>query len=232
MATLDVLDYQLALDEALAAPGPDGAPLLEAGLRRPAVREARRTLDMMAFRFAVMDERALPEDLDYLRALEAVKPAPEAAKVLARRRPVYARARRRRRITTYGVLGMLALLIAGGYYVVTSEEAVDLTTLQATSGSVDASTSYNRTFIVTPEMTRLHIEGTFVVSRESSGIIEARLVAPDGKTAFYEAYGPRDGNFERANILSPQPGEWTLIVDFLAAKGSARVDITGVRPTR
>lgn len=232
MATLDVLDYQVALDDALAAPGPDGRPLLEAGLRRQAIREARRTIDMMAFRFAVLDERALPEDIDYLRALEAVKPAPLAAAVLARRRPAYARNRRRRRITTYGVLGILFLLMMGGYYLATSEEAVELVTLQATSDSLTDATSYNRTFFVTEDLNRLHLEGTFVVTRDSSGIIEARLLDPDGNTAFYEAYDPRSGNFERHNIVNPQPGEWTLIVDFLSAKGSARVDITGVRPTR
>lgn len=225
VASLDLLDYQAGLDDALAKAG------MPAALRRQAVKDARRVVDAMAFRFAIMDERPLPEDLDYLRALEAVKAPPGAAEVLLRKRPFYAKVRRRRLVTTYTTLAVLALAIIGLAYFATSEEAVELALLE--HSTLDPVTfPSNRTFVVTPDLTRIHLDGTILPARSSPGVIEVRLVDPSGQTRVFESYYPNSGVYLRENVYSPEPGEWTLFVDFLDAQGSVRITVDGIRPTR
>ena len=231
MSSLDLLDYQVGLDEALAQPGPDGKPLLPAGLRRQAVKEARRLVDAMAFRFSLMDERPLPEDLDYLRALEAMKPPAKAAQVLARRRPHYARTRRRRLATTWIGLALFASLVLGVAWLATSETA---DTLASINHSTAATQTYapNATFLVDANVTRLHVDGTLLVAKGSPGVIEVRLVDPAGRTRVYESSAAGGNVYLRENVYAPEPGSWTLYVDFSGAEGSARVEVFGVRPTR
>lgn len=229
MSSLDLLDYQTGLDEALAQPGPDGRPLLPAALRRQAVKDARRVVDNMAFRFAIMEERPLPEDLDYLRALEAVKAPPDAARVLARRRPHYARVRRRRLATTWGILAILAILVGGLAWVATSEEAQVLATVSF--GTRSAVYTQNATFDVDPNFTRLHLDGTLILARGTPGTVEVRLLDPDGVQRFQETHTAQDTVYLRGNVAA-RPGTWTLLVDFNGAEGSARVDVMGVRPAR
>ncbi|HET6404753.1 MAG TPA: hypothetical protein VFH78_08900 [Candidatus Thermoplasmatota archaeon] len=225
MASLDVLDYQAGLDGELARAG------MPAALRRQAVKDARRVVDAMAFRFALMDERPLPEDLDYLRALEALKPPPRAAPVLLARRPHYARVRRRRLTTTWTILLVLATAIGGLAYLATSEEAEELVLISLDTTQM-LTFSSERSFEVTENMTRLHIDGTFLINRDSRGVIEARLVDPAGQTRMFESFYPNGNVYLRENIYEPEPGEWTLIVDFLDARGSVRVTVDGIRPTR
>ncbi|HUR70096.1 MAG TPA: hypothetical protein VM370_12700 [Candidatus Thermoplasmatota archaeon] len=225
MASLDVLDWQVGLDAALAKAG------LAPAYRRQALKEARRVVDAMAFRFALMDERPLPEDLDYLRAIEAVKPAERAAAVLVARRPVYARARRRRLVTTYVTLGILALSIAALFYYGTSETAEELALVTYNAGQ-DLTFPANKTFVVGDNVTRLHVDGTILLSKATRGVIEVRLVDPAGRTRLFESYGPNGDIYLRENILEPEPGEWSLLVDFLDAQGSARVTVDAVRPAR
>lgn len=227
MASLDVLDYQVGLDAALAKRGPDGRPLLDAPLRKQALKDARRTLDAMAFRFAILDERPLPEDLDYLRALEAMKPPERAAEVLARRRPAYQRVRRRRLVTSLVSLGIFALLVAGIVYVATLEEADVL-------AEFSASESTNATFVVTPEMTRLHVDGTILHAQGEVGNVEIFLYGPDGQTITLWPSGDARNNYLRRNLLPPEltPGEWRVFVDLNGGPGSVYLTITGVRPTR
>ena len=225
MASLDLLDYQQALDAALAKEG------LPAGLRRPAVKEARRVIDAMAFRFALMDERPLPEDLDYLRALEAVKPAPRAAAVLARRRGVYARNRVRRLTTTWGILLVFALVVGGFAWLVTSEEAIEVALIDH-NAAASVTRPETRTFSVTDDVTRLHVDGTFLVNKNSRGVIEIRLLDPNGETALYESYAAGGNIYLRHNVVEPMPGEWTLLVDYLDAQGSVRVSVDAIRPSR
>jgi hypothetical protein len=225
MASLDVLDYQAGLDAALAK---EGMPV---ALRRSAVREARRVVDAMAFRFALMDERPLPEDLDYLRALEAMKRPERAAAVLMRRRGVYASNRRRRLTVTYGILLVLALAVGGLAYLATSEEAVELALVAQTTGAV-VTFPTQENFTVTSEMTRLHVDGTFLVAKDAPGVIEVRIVDPRGETRLYESYHAGGNLYLRENIYAPEPGEWSIIVDYLDAQGSVRVSVDGIRPTR
>lgn len=225
MASLDVLDYQAGLDAALAKAG------MPAALRRQGVKEARRVVDAMAFRFALMDERPLPEDLDYLRALEAVKPAERAAAVLLARRPHYARVRRRRLVTTWTILLVLAGAIGGLSYLATSEQAVELALIEHSSFSRLTFPS-NRTFVVTEGMTRLHVDGTILMSKASQGVIEVRLVDPTGQTRMFESFYPGGNVYLRENVYDPVPGRWELIVDYLDAQGSVRVTVDGIRPTR
>lgn len=231
VASLDVLDYQLGLDQALAQKGPDGRPLLETPLRRQAIKEARRLLDAMAFRFALLDERPLPEDLDYLRALEAMKRPEQAAPVLARRRPIYQRTRRRRLVTSYGSLMLVVTFVALLAWFGTSETADELALVNQRTAQ-DVTVTHTANFTVTPDMNRLHVDGTTLVSRDSRGIVEIRLLDPQGEVRLYESYSANDNLYLRANILSPEPGEWRLLVDFLEAEASVRVSVDGVRPAR
>lgn len=225
MASLDVLDYQVGLDAELARAG------MPAALRRSAVKDARRVVDAMAFRFALMDERPLPEDLDYLRALEAVKPPARAAPVLLARRSLYASVRRRRLAATWAILLILATAIGGLAYLATSEEATELALVE--HSTLDSVTfPSNRTFTVTDEMTRLRVDGTIILSRASPGVIEVRLVDPRGQTRMFESFYANGNVYLRENVYDPQPGEWQLIVDYLDAQGSVRVTVDGVRPTR
>lgn len=225
VASLDVLDYVTGLDEALAAPGPDAKPLLAPGLRKQALRETRRVIEAMAFRFAILDERALPEDLDYLRAIEAMKPPAKAAQVLARKQPVYARARRRRLVTTWTSLAIVLLAIAALAYGATSEKAervVELSTSQTA----------NATFVVGENVTRLHVDATIVAGRGNEGTIEIFLYSPSGKVlALWPAGDVRD-NYLRSNVDLPEKGEWRALVDLNGGAGHVSLVIDAVRPAR
>ena len=223
MASLDVLDYLTGLDAALA-------PRLPAALRRSALRDARRVVDMLAFRFAILDERAMPEDLDYLRAIEAMKPADRAAEVLARRRPLYARKRRRRLATTWTVLAVLAAAAGGLAWLATSETAQTLTYVNEHPFS-DVTYSVNRTFVVEPAVNRLHVSGDVFV-RGSDGNVDVFLKDPHNVTVLHETFNAASGNYLRENILSPTPGVWTLWVDYNQAHGSVAVTVDGVRSAR
>lgn len=225
MASLDLLDYQAALDDALAQEG------LPASLRRPAVKEARRVADAMAFRFALLDERPMPEDLDYLRAIEAMKRPPEAARVLLRRRGVYAANRRRRLATTWVLLLALGLAATSLAYYGTSEQAQELALVNYSTAAV-ATFPTNRTFVVEQDVTRLRVDGTFLLAKGSPGVIELRLLDPTGDMRLYESYYAGGNIYLRENVYAPEPGEWTLLVDHLEAQGSVRVSVDAVRPAR
>lgn len=221
MVSLDVLDFQVALDDALAAAG------LEPALRRQAVKEARRTIDAMAFRFALMDERPLPEDTDHLRAIDAIHEPTRVAQVLVRRRPLYASVRRRRLFTTYTTLTIIALLIAGLAYVATSEESVTLAEFSAMS-------STNRTFQVTEDYTRLYVDATVLHPDDDVSGITIFLSGPEGRVFQLWPSGDARNNYLRETILPPDlvPGEWTLLVDFNGGGGSVYVTLLGIQPTR
>ena len=221
MASLDVLDYQAALDEALAKEG------LPPALRRQAVKEARRVLDAMAFRFALMDERPLPEDLDHLRALEAMQPPARAAAVLAKRRPIYAKVRRRRLTTTYTTLAILALAIAGLAYLATSEESVVLAEFSTAS-------DLNRTFVVDENFTRLYVDATILHPDDGVSGVTIFLAGPDDRVVQLWPSGDARNNYLRRNLAPPElvPGEWRLFVDFNGGAGSVHLTLLGVRPAR
>lgn len=221
MASLDVLDYQAGLDAALAKEG------LPAALRRQAVKEARRAVDAMAFRFALLDERPMPEDLDYLRALEAVKRPEAVARVLLRRRGVYAANRRRRLVTTWTILGVLALCVAGLAYLATSEESVVL-------AEFSTSSSVNRTFVVTENFTRVHVDATVLHPDDAVTAVEIYLYGPDGETIRLWPEADARNNYLRRNLDASEmsPGEWRLFVDFNEAGGSVYMTILGVQPAR
>jgi hypothetical protein len=230
VASLDVLDWQVALDDALA-------PVLPRALRRQAVREARRVVDSLAFRFAVLDERPLPEDLDYLRALEAIHPPARAAEVLARRRPYYARVRRRRLATTWIALGVVALAMGGLVYLATSEKGEDLVTVSG--GTLGNSTTIDKPFTVVPGTTRLYVAGTVFLGKANTGNIEIRLKGPDGSTVWAWPSGEagasvtdRGTYYIRENVDAPTPGAWRVLVDFNGAQGSAELTVRGITPAR
>lgn len=221
MASLDILDHQMGLDAALAKAG------MEPKYRRAALKETRRLVEAMAFRFALMDERPLPEDIDYVRAIEAVKPVDRAAAVLLRRRPVYARQRKRRLVTTYGVLAVLALVIAAFAFMITSEEAVPLAEFSATQ-------STNRTFVVTESYTRLYVDGTVIHPTDAVAGISIFLVGPNEEVVQVWPSGDARNNYVRLNVLPPTltPGTWRVLVDFNEPGGSVHLTILGVQPTR
>jgi hypothetical protein len=225
VASLDVLDYTTRLDRALAA------HTRSAGLRRAALREARRLIDAMAFRFAILDERPLPEDLDYLRALEAMKPPEAAAAVLARRLPAYARARRQRLVFTWTVLVVVGLLAGGLVYLATSERATELAAIHQ-SAAVNVQYTAERDFNVTSQMTRLHVDGSVFLGRDANGTVLVSLVDPTGQAQMSQSFSPNGDNYLRYNVVSPMPGPWRLLVDFDQADGSVDVTVDGITPTR
>lgn len=225
MGSLDVLDYVTRLDEALVP------HTRSAGLRHAAMRETRRLIEAMAFRFALMDERPLPEDLDYLRAIEAMKAPQQAAAVLARRLPHYAKQRRRRLTTTWTILAVIGLLIGALAYYATSEKAETLASITQ-HPAVDVQFSVNKTFLVTPNMTRLHVDGSGFVSKLSNGTVEVRLLDPDGVARVTQVFQARGDNYLRANVERPTIGRWTLLVDFNEAAGAVDVTVAGITPTR
>lgn len=221
VASLDVLDYQAGLDAALAKEG------LPAALRRSAIKDARRVVDAMAFRFALMDERPMPEDLDYLRALEAVKRPEAVARVLLRRRGVYASSRRRRLVTTWAILAVVALFATGLAYYGTSEESVVL-------AEFSTSTSTNRTFVVTENFTRVHVDATVLHPDDAVTAVEIYLYGPDDETIRLWPATDARNNYLRRNLDATEmpPGEWRLLVDFNEAGGSVYMTILGVQPAR
>lgn len=225
MSSLDVLDYATALEEALARQGMPGP------LRGPAVREARRTIEALAFRFALLDERALPEDLDHLRALEAMKPPERAAQVLMGRRPIYAANRRRRLVTTWTVLALLALAIGGFWYAVTGETA---DTVAAINDRVEAGGYREVNFTVDGNVTRLYVAATVVVPKTSEAGIRILLIDPSGRQrldAPDNSFAPGGNNYLGQSVEAPAPGAWTLRVLYEGA-GSAQVEVQAIRPTR
>lgn len=226
-----MLDYTTALEEALVAQG-----VRSAGIRRMAMREARRLIDAMAFRFALMDERPLPEDLDYVRAIEAMKAPAQAAAVLARKAPQYASARRRRLALSWGVLALVVLLVGGLAWIATSEKG-EIVAHITQNAAVDVQYSNNTTFTVDPGVVRLHLDGSVFVTTGSSGDIEVRLyrtneTTGDVETAYVGDFYPRGDNYPRFDLEYPKPGTWTLLVDFDQAHGSADVSVQAIRPAR
>ena len=227
MASLDVLDYLQGLDAALAQRG------MQAPYRRQGLKDARRTIDAMAFKFAIQDERPLPEDLDYLRALEAMKPPERAAPVLQRRLPAYRRVRGRRLLTTGIVLLVLASFVGGLAWLATSESSHPLASLtHAVNDDAGRTVSLNETFTVESGMTRAYVAGTIFVGPDTRGNIEIFLKGPDGQTRLFKAYADRGTHYLRENVHPLEAGEWTLLVDFNGARGSVHVDVNGIRPTR
>lgn len=234
MSSLDVLDYQTGVEEALARRGPDGRPLLEAPLRRQALRDVRRLIDALAFRYAIIDDRPLPEDLDYIRALEGLKRPDAVAPVLARRRPHYQRVRRRRLTTSWTVLGVILLFIAGLLYVATLEKAEEVALVNERG---DAGAVFEQTFTIGEEITRLHVDGTIVVAKDAGGPIVVSLIGPDNREylgtegRLGAEFTSRGGNYLRENVNSPIAGEWTLRVNYGGA-GSAMVTVLAIQPAR
>ena len=227
MASLDVLDYLQGLDRALAERG------VQSPYRRQALKDARRTVEAMAFRFAILDERPLPEDLDYLRALEAMKPPARAAPVLERRLPAYRRARGRRLVTTGVTLLVLLSFVGGLAWLATSETSTPLASLaQSVSDDAGRTVSYNATFEVPEGTTRVYVAGTIFVSAGTRGDIEVFVRGPDERTHLFKAYADRGTYYLRENLEAPEPGPWVLMVDFNGARGSAQVDVSAIRPAR
>ena len=226
MASLDVLDYLQGLDAALAKRG------MAPAYRRQAVKDARRVIDAMAFRFAILDERPLPEDLDYLRAIEAMKQPDRAAPVLERRLPHYRRVRSRRLATTGVTLLVLAGLVGGLAWLATSETAEPLASLSNANPDEGRTVTLTENFTVTPDMNRLYVAGTVFVGAGTRGNIEIFLKGPDGETKLFQSYAERGTYYLRENVELPEAGDWTLLIDFNGARGSIQVDVSGVKPAR
>lgn len=235
MSSLDLLDYQTGVEQALAAPDAHGQPLLPAPLRSQALRETRRLVDAMAFRYALIDERPLPEDLDYIRALEGLKSPDKVARVLARRRPHYARTRRRRLVTTWTTLAIIMAVVVGFAYAATLEKAETLAQINERGAAGDA---FERTFVVDGNVTRLHLDGTIVVSKDTdTGPIVVSLISPDNREhlgtdgRLGAEFTANSGIYLRENVYSPAPGTWTLRIVYGGA-GSALVTVDAVTPNR
>lgn len=225
MATLDVLDYLVKLDEALVG-------RLGPAERKMARKDVRRTLEDLAFRFAILDERVMPEDLDYARALEVLKEPDATARVLERRAPVYRKRRVRKGITTAVVLVGLALFVGAFSNFVTSERADVLVDGWLVGSPTPQSKSESREFTVPHGTSRLQLSGPVVVltDRESvrENTVTVLLMDPSGQIRFEKVFTSANAVYAKTTVEVPTPGAWTLLVDFRDAAGSAELTVLGV----
>lgn len=225
MATLDVLDYTVRLDEALL-------PHLNPAERKMATREVRRLVEDLAFRFAFMDDRVMPEDIDYARALEAIKPPPAAAPVLARRAPVYRKRRVRKSITTLLVLLFLTVSVGAFANLVASERADVLVDEWRVGSSTPRSVSESQSFTVPAGTSRLQLAGPVIVLGDRTGerlnTITVTLLDPQGNARFAQEFTSQNSVYAKRAFEAPPPGEWTLLVDFREAAGSAELTVLAV----
>lgn len=227
MATLDVLDYVVRLDDALAGsmPAPE---------RKLVTRDVRRLVEDFAFRFAFLDGRVAPDDIDYARALEALKEPARAAEAFAAKRPRYRRRVVRKRVVSYLVL--LFLVLAGTAFatLVTSEEADPLVDEWKEGSRTPVTQSYSRTFDVAPGTSRLQFSAQVILlagddAPDGSGITFL-ILDPAGNVRAERTFTGRNSVYHKGAIEAPGPGTWEVFVDFHDAAGSSDVTVLGVRP--
>ncbi|MHB8606053.1 MAG: hypothetical protein ACYDCK_12445 [Thermoplasmatota archaeon] len=227
MASLDVLDYVTALEAALA-------PLLPRAERRLAIRETRHVIDELAFRLAWAAERRVPpEDIDYARAIECLKPAAAVAPILARRRPKYRKRVIRRQVTTIFVL--LFMLVAGvafAHFIASEKGRVALDWAPASGAVVDASDSRN--FTIMPGASEVQFSFTADVAKvtnaSQAGLVEITVLDPAGNIRYQGDFTHSTRIYDRANVESPPSGVWVVYVDFHEALAGVRVNVVEVTP--
>ncbi|HVL47343.1 MAG TPA: hypothetical protein VM889_02170 [Candidatus Thermoplasmatota archaeon] len=225
MITLDVLDWLARLDDALEN-------RLTFAERKLARREAKSLIEDMAFRFGMFEERPLPDDIDYARALEALKDPPAAAAAFVARKPVYKARVRRKRFTRIAVL---ALVVVGGWAFAdfaTSEVATPLVNIA--DGGIDPMTKSNETtFVVTPDFTRVRFDANVRVFNDD-GLVIVTVRDPDGLVVWTQDFSRRGTGVAHRNIQGDElkAGEWTVRYEFGDAAGHLHVEAHGVTPRR
>ncbi|HWG89221.1 MAG TPA: hypothetical protein VNZ52_00080 [Candidatus Thermoplasmatota archaeon] len=231
MATIEVLDYLTRLEAQMEA---NGVP---SGERKLARREVRHLIDDLAFRFAAMDERVMPEELDYARALEAIREPHLAAATLEPARPRLRRVRKRKLVTSLTILALLAVAVGGLFYLAGTQEAEPLLndfTVSHLRPATDAPTKP----LTTTRMVNFTVPGDrdyqllrFVIEPAlvTEGTIRVTVLDPEDADAWSRTFTVETVRYAKID-LPPQEGRWRVIVDFEKAYGAVTVNVDGIRP--
>lgn len=227
MATLDVLDYVVRLDEALARVMPPGE-------RKLATRDVKHLVEDLAFRFAFMDGRVAPDDIDYARALEALKDPPRAADSFAAHRPRYRKRVMRKRVVSWTVLALVALAGTAFATLVTSEEADVLVDQWRVGYAERATESHRLGFDVVEGTKRLQFTAQVIVTggrdAPAGSSITFLVLDPAGNVKAERTFAGTTSVYYKGAIEAPGPGRWEVFVDFHDAAGASDVTILGVHP--
>lgn len=213
----DMLDHLARVDDHLEGRMPGSE-------RKLVRRDARRLIEDLAFRFAFLDGRLAPADIDYARALEALKPPPRAAEGILSRRAGYTRRARRALVSRLATLAVVASLLGGLALLALSETSVPLATYVG-GGPEARSASDPQTVVVPAGLDRVYLVVHPIVRGE--GAVTVTVFGPSSEV-LYQRIFTRGDTYADAN-LPATPGEWLLVVDYHDAVANARIELTGVR---
>ncbi len=213
-------EYALALDDLLVHE-------LTPQERKLAWREIRAIIEDMAFNYAVREKRIPPREEDYVHALAAIKPPGEVQHTFVRRKPVYAKRVKRKRITTWSVLFVLVAFSALAWTFATSEasEAV----FSYADGGADLKADTLKPFNVTRPYERLEITANVF----SGSFVELMLIDPRGEPVWSQTFG-KDRNWAHGSVAAPLEGQYFFRVRFVGTPQANAIsaEVRGVYATR
>lgn len=219
MASLATREYLMELEEELE----DRMGRAE---RKIARREVRGLVQDMAFRLAAQKRRPAPEDIDHEIALEALRPPEEAAEVLAGRADEFRRRKWAKRGRTAAILLVLALVGVLAVQAMTAETTVPVHSYtNASENRTNSSTT--EVFDVSGDHRRLQYQVRAFLSNPE-GTIRVTVLDPGNGVAIQEAFTADSGAHRQGTVAEVPQGSWRLVVDFVDAAGSVRVDLRGV----
>lgn len=215
----DVLEYLARLDDGLEE-GMSGAE------RKLVRRDVRRAIESFAFRFAFLGDRLAPADVDYARALEALKPPERAAGAVLARRDGWRRRARKAAARRLVALAVVAALVGGLAWAASSESSERLGGyVGGTEQAAFLVESANLT--VPPGLDRVYVVVQPIVTSDE-GTLTVSVAGPDGEPLYQRTFTRSGTNYDDAN-LPATPGEWRIVVDYRDVAGHARVEVFGVR---
>ncbi|MHB8586629.1 MAG: hypothetical protein ACYDDF_12450 [Thermoplasmatota archaeon] len=211
--------YRMQLDEELEGH-------LSKSERRYALREVKNLAEDIAFVSARRDERMAPEDEDWHRALAALRPPSEAAKVLARKRPIYRRRAIVNSVRGWGIVIVLALVVVLVSQFATSEQSIPLASASyGTAQPVDA-TVIDQNFTVSRSFVRLDVTAQ-AEGLDAGGSVVVTILDPHDQFQWTTTLTRNAKGYDEANLV-PQLGTWRILVDYHTTAGSSSVTVNGI----